>query len=417
MFLSIIIAVYNEEGNVIELTKRIYSAMDNLAIPFDLIYIIDGEDKSLFLLQLIQKEKTNLILNYSKKRRGFKNAFATGFSLMKKKTTHVMTLDADLNHQPEEFGTLLARMKKGDVDLVIGSRSIAGGEKKNLPLWKNCISIFANTIIKFIWDIPMKDKTSGFRLYKKEAIEHLMPLTTSENFEVLFEILMLAIKFNYKMDEVPIVFIGRTEGKSKFQLWKTTYGYIKLLGLHRDKGEKKPFIITKYVADRRMEVILKALKRLDKKKIKILDVGCGNQYITDKIRKGGYTVTALDKESPETSRWMKRKPDVIMDATHMDFMDNTFDVVVALEVIEHSPCLNEIKRVLKPGGLFLCSTPAPGTDWIRRILVYLRLLEDQDFEHHDHLVDLREIPMELLHYKKMFLGTSQMGILQKKGDT
>jgi len=176
------------------------------------------------------------------------------------------------------------------------------------------------------------------------------------------------------------------------------------------------FIVTKYVADRRAAIILKALQKLNKEKIKILDVGCGNKYILNKVKKAGYYIIGIDKESPEISSWMKEYPEVVMDATKLAFKDNTFDVIVALEVIEHAPCAPEINRVLKPEGFFFCSTPSPGTDWVRRILVKLKVLEDQDFEHHDHLVDLKNVPMTLRKRRKMFLWTSQFGIFTKKTD-
>lgn len=50
-----------------------------------------------------------------------------------------------------------------------------------------------------------------------------------------------------------------------------------------------------------------------------------------------------------------------------------------------------------------------------KILLKLNLLENQDFEGHDNIIDLRKVNMKLIEYKKMFLGTSQFGIF-KKGD-
>jgi 2-polyprenyl-3-methyl-5-hydroxy-6-metoxy-1,4-benzoquinol methylase len=175
---------------------------------------------------------------------------------------------------------------------------------------------------------------------------------------------------------------------------------------------RKP-IVTRYVADKRIALILKGLRRFDKKKTKILDVGCGDRYITDAIKKRGYNIVGIDKLSPEQGKWMTKQPDYIMDAKNMGFSDNSFDVIISLEVIEHCDCVSEINRVLKPNGRFYCSTPALYTDWVRQILVFARLLENQDFEGHDHLVDLRKVDMKLLKYKKMFLGTSQFGIFSK----
>lgn len=177
-------------------------------------------------------------------------------------------------------------------------------------------------------------------------------------------------------------------------------------------AQKKPFI-TRYVANKRTSIILKSLKKLDKKRIKILDVGCGNRFITNTIKNAGYNIIGIDKFTSKEAKWITEDPDFVMDAMNMTFNDNSFDVVLALEVIEHCNCIDEIKRVLKPNGFFFCSTPSPTTDWIRKILIALRLLENQDFADHDNLIDLRKIRMNLLEYRKMFLRTSQFGIFKK----
>jgi 2-polyprenyl-3-methyl-5-hydroxy-6-metoxy-1,4-benzoquinol methylase len=174
----------------------------------------------------------------------------------------------------------------------------------------------------------------------------------------------------------------------------------------------KPFV-TRYVAEKRFALIMKQLRKFDRRKIKILDVGCGDRYITDKIKKAGYNIVGIDKYASHDQKWITKDPDFIMDATAMKFPANSFDVVISLEVIEHCDCVSEIRRVLKKGGLFLCSTPTPFTDWVRRILVFSHLLEDQDFSGHDHIVDLRTVKMKLIKRKLMFFGTSQFGFFTK----
>ncbi|GEM_PF-5015147 len=176
--------------------------------------------------------------------------------------------------------------------------------------------------------------------------------------------------------------------------------------------------ITKFVAKKRLGLILKSLarfeKRIPKEKMKILDVGCGNGHFLRQLKERGYNVVGIDKNTPKTAPWMNFEPDFVMDAMDMKFKDNSFDVVIALEVVEHVPCFVEVNRILKPEGLFFCSTPTPRTEWMRHIVVGFGLLEAQDFEHHDHIVDLRSAPMKLLSYKRMFLGASQFGIFTKK---
>ena len=109
-------------------------------------------------------------------------------------------------------------------------------------------------------------------------------------------------------------------------------------------------------------------------KIKILDVGCGDRYITDRIKKECYDIIGIDSRDSKNCKWITRDPDFLMDATRMEFKNNSFDVVIALEIIEHCDCLSEIRRVLKPGGTLFCSTPAPSTDWVRKVLIFFRIL-------------------------------------------
>jgi len=218
--ISILICLYNEEENVRELTERIYNSVK---IPFELIYVIDGNDKT---YDIVKKMKVpNLKVDYSNQKRGYKNSFIEGFNLVNKKSYRIVTLDGDLNHQPEEITSLLEKK----ADIIIGSRYISKGKIEKLELWKRTISTFANLAIKIIWGIKTKDKTSGFRVYKKEKLKKILPLCTSSNFEFLFELLLLANKKKYSITEVPITFKARVKGKSKFQLLKVINGYLKLL--------------------------------------------------------------------------------------------------------------------------------------------------------------------------------------------
>lgn len=227
MFISIVIAIYNEEENVEELTARIYKSMNSLNIPFELIYVIDGTDDSFNILNKIKKQ--NMILNHSSRLRGFRNAFVKGFGLVNKQATHILTMDGDLNHQPEEIKRFIDKMKTANADIVIGSRYVKKGKIGKIALWKKLISILANLIIKIVWNIKIRDKTSGYRLYKKKVIDKVVPLCKSQNFEFLFEILILATKLNYMIREVPINFRPRKGGESKFQLWNTGKGYLRLM--------------------------------------------------------------------------------------------------------------------------------------------------------------------------------------------
>ena len=233
MYPSIVIALYNEKENAEKLTQRLISAMRKLSIDYEIIYIIDGNDGTYELLKSQFGKDKNIKQDHHENPRGFRNPFVKGFELVSKKATHVLTMDGDLNHLPEEIKNFIVCMKNEQPDIIIGSRYIQGGSIDNLSLTKRMISKFANRVMKIFWKIDIKDKTSGYRLYKSHIVKSLYPLTTSSNFEFLFEVLILAKKKRYTIKEIPITFIAREKGESKFVLWKVCYGYIKLLLRHR----------------------------------------------------------------------------------------------------------------------------------------------------------------------------------------
>ncbi|HIH12017.1 TPA: glycosyltransferase [Candidatus Woesearchaeota archaeon] len=231
MFISIVIALYNEEKNVLNLTNRLYHSMDQLKIPFNLIYVIDGNDQTYPFLQQYKKEKklSNLILSYSATPRGFGPAFTTGFHLISPQATHILTMDGDLNHQPEEIHRLVDEMNSHHPNIVIGSRHVGTEQKYESPLWKKTISALANSVMRVRFKLKVKDKTSGFRLYTREALLSLLDQIRSRNFEYLMEILIRAARKGYTFTEVPITFKQRIHGESKLPLLKTAKGYCRLL--------------------------------------------------------------------------------------------------------------------------------------------------------------------------------------------
>ena len=230
LFISFVIAAYNEKGNVERLFLKINDVMEKLGIKYEIVGVIEGNDGSYESLKKIKKDKKwkELKLFYEKKPLGLGNAFKKGFNLSDKKATHVITMDADWNHDPEEISILFSRMKN-NIDIVIGSRNCKGAKTTGIPIWKKVLSNLMNLIFNIITDVNIKDKTSGYRLYKKEALDKIKNEYSSKNFEFLPEILIIAQKKGLNIVEAPINFKFRTIGKSKLEIFKTTKGYSKLL--------------------------------------------------------------------------------------------------------------------------------------------------------------------------------------------
>lgn len=111
--------------------------------------------------------------------------------------------------------------------------------------------------------------------------------------------------------------------------------------------------------------IINRLQSLSSNSLKVLDVGCGGGFLSNELAKFGHNVTGVDI-SPESLN-VAREHDVtktvdyqLADAFHLPFGDKTFDVVTAMDFLEHvdrpDEVIKEFSRVLKPGGVFFFHT-------------------------------------------------------------
>ena len=123
-------------------------------------------------------------------------------------------MDADLSHDPAYLPDLRAGLDR--FDLVIGSRYMRGVSVVNWPVHRIALSAFANRYIRFVTGLSPNDCTSGFRLWRRDALAKL-PLDEprASGYAFLTEMLYQAARTGCRIGEVPIVFVERQEGYSK----------------------------------------------------------------------------------------------------------------------------------------------------------------------------------------------------------
>ena len=123
-------------------------------------------------------------------------------------------MDADFSHDPAYLPDLMAALEQHD--LVIGSRYLHGVSVVNWPLHRLFLSVFANRYIRFITGLSTQDCTSGFRVWRREALAR-MPLerARANGYAFLTEMLFGAAKRDCRIGEVPIIFVERQKGYSK----------------------------------------------------------------------------------------------------------------------------------------------------------------------------------------------------------
>jgi dolichol-phosphate mannosyltransferase len=123
-------------------------------------------------------------------------------------------MDADLSHDPKYLPDLRAGLDQ--FDLVIGSRYTRGVSVVNWPLHRIALSAFANRYIRAVTGLRARDCTSGFRLWRREALAGLtLDHLRASGYAFLTEMLYQAAGRGLRIGEVPIVFVEREEGYSK----------------------------------------------------------------------------------------------------------------------------------------------------------------------------------------------------------
>jgi dolichol-phosphate mannosyltransferase len=189
--------------------------------------VIEGTDGTRLIVERLAREFPNIRILYREKPTGLGNAFRRGFAAVAESSELVVTMDADLNHQPEEIPRLLRAAQDRDADILVGSRFTTGGKSEGTPKWKLLLSATLNIGMRVMFGLRVRDKTSGFRVYRAETIRSLS--FTSENFAFLPELLLMANARRMRIVEEPIHFIFRKEGRSKMLIGKTALSYLSLL--------------------------------------------------------------------------------------------------------------------------------------------------------------------------------------------
>lgn len=229
MKISVVIAAYNEAENIGHLTSRLIATLDSISdATWELIYVIEGDDETRTLAQSFAAARPEINIIYNLEPSGLANAFRKGFGAVAADADVVVTMDADLNHQPEEIPRLVNALFDKSADIVVGSRKVEGSTTTGTPLWKRSLSDTVNRTLRNAIGMPVADLTSGFRVYTRKAFDQLW--FSNNGFAFLPEILMRAHDRGERICEQPIDFKFRIAGESKMNFVSTGLSYLRLFG-------------------------------------------------------------------------------------------------------------------------------------------------------------------------------------------
>ena len=217
MRVTIVLPTYNEAENLPKLVSALFS------LPLDLsVLVVDDnspDGTGAIADDLAKQHADNLHVLHRSGKLGLRSAYMEGFQkAFELGANAVVQMDADFSHEPSVLPEMARRLASYDV--VIGSRYVEGGSlDDNWPLWRKALSGFGNFYARTILNSPIHDMTTGFRMWRREALEN-MPLDRirSSGYIFLVEMAYVAYLKGLRISEVPIHFADRRWGKSKMSL-------------------------------------------------------------------------------------------------------------------------------------------------------------------------------------------------------
>lgn len=210
----VIIPTYNEKENIAAIIKAVFSLETN----FHVLIVDDGSpDGTAAIVKELQAEfPTSLFIIERSGKLGLGTAYIAGFKwALARNYAYIFEMDADFSHNPKDLIRLHQACESG-ADMSIGSRYTKGGKVVNWPWDRIFISKGGALYTQLITWMPIKDPTAGFVCYTQKVLATL-PLDDIQFIGYAFQIEMKyrTWKAGFKITEVPITFIDRTEGVSK----------------------------------------------------------------------------------------------------------------------------------------------------------------------------------------------------------
>lgn len=224
--ISIVIPTYNEEGNIKTLLEKTIEIFKSIPISFELIVVDDNsKDKTRPLVKELQKTNPQIILIERNNERGLATALTHGYNASRGE--YLGAMDADLAHDPKHLPEMIKLLDSEEADFVIGSRYMKGASFKGKPLLNRMASLIGQFLIKIFLGLNIKDTSNNYRVFKKEIWRKIQNRLHPDGNIMLTEIVYLASKNNFKIKEIPILYIERRAGKSKLSVVKETIKFFK----------------------------------------------------------------------------------------------------------------------------------------------------------------------------------------------
>ena len=207
------VPTYNEAPNIEQLLREILSQGPEIgAVVVD----DNSPDGTAAIVERLRQEDSRVHLILRKEERGRGTAGIVGFQYaVDQGADFIIEMDADFSHRPSYISFFLQQMDH--CDLLIGSRLVRGGGERGRHFVRKWITRAANTYIRLILGLSIRDCTSGYRVFRREVLQSIeLNQIMSKGPSVVEEVLYKAYKRGFRIKEVPYILEERKAGESTF---------------------------------------------------------------------------------------------------------------------------------------------------------------------------------------------------------
>lgn len=352
--LSVLIPGWGEAHNIERLLPDLCQSLNELGMEWEVIVVDAGRDDTPRVCAQFEGVRC-----LPQEEPGYGGAILEGVAAARGE--YILTMDADLSHPAAFVESLWCSREKADI--VIASRYAPGG-KADQPWLRLVLSKLLNAFFRKGLDLEPRDLSSGFRIYRRAVFERIN--LEYRNFVILIEILIKALARGLTIAEAPFDYAPRKEGVSKARILRFGIDYLSLF--HQTWRMRNSIAFPDY--DWRAHDSIIPLQRYWQRKRydwltrltppgRTCDAGCGSSRILPALP----DCTGVDLRHDKLA-FMRPHHSRLVQASGMElpFPDASFENAVCSQVIEHiagenGRLIDELARILKPGGVLVIGTP------------------------------------------------------------
>jgi dolichol-phosphate mannosyltransferase len=209
--LTLVIPTLNERDNIGPLVDLLDAVLE--AVSWEVIFVDDDSpDGTAERIREIGRRDRRVRCLQRLGRRGLTTACIEG--VLASSAPHIAVMDADMQHDEQLLPQMLAVLKSEPVDLVVGSRYVAGGGIGGLDAARGHMSAFATRLSRIICKAEIADPMSGFFMLRRDVLEGALRRLSGQGFKILLDVLVSSPR-SLRVRELPYEFRERQRGESK----------------------------------------------------------------------------------------------------------------------------------------------------------------------------------------------------------